>query len=163
MLKDLPSKEADWQKPSLGPCCGAILGPLNKVPRRNATDTGRMSDREPPREGITKRDTRRKGDTRTRAVELYDYKTAAPGSHLPLEHTAPPWAVAPRSVARGPHRAGSGSEGDASTARVHTRGRLRSRYGIASSLGRHCSALRGRATCLDRPSCIPSRNAPGAA
>lgn len=38
---------------------------------------------------------RRKGDARTRAVELYDYKTAHAQMHLPLEHAAPPCAVTP--------------------------------------------------------------------
>ena len=151
MLKDLPSKEADWQNPSLGPCCGAILGPLNKVPRRNATDTGRMSDREPPREGITKRDTRRKGDTRTRAVELYDHKTAHSQSIFLRNTLLHLGRSRPEASPEGPHRAGIGQRRDASTAQVHTRGVPAPRYGIASSFGRHCSALRRSGHSLRSP------------
>jgi hypothetical protein len=50
---------------------------------------------------------------------------------------------APERGPRGPAKRGSGSGGDASTAQS-TAGAQASRYGVASSFGRHCSALRGR-------------------
>jgi hypothetical protein len=91
------------------------------------------------------------------------------GSHLPLEETAPPCAVSPDFTAtqsgrgfagglpcqapsegtpqsaapRGPGKRGSGSGGDVKTA-PRTVGAFASRYGVASSSGRDCFALRGR-------------------
>jgi len=51
--------------------------------------------------------------------------------------------MAPQSVARGaPRKRGSGSGGDA-RARQSMHGAPAVRYGVASSSGRHCSALRG--------------------
>jgi len=93
----------------------------------------------------------------------------ATGSHFPLEETAPPCAVspdftttlmgrgfasglpcqapgegAPRSVARGAPQ--SGDRAAEGMLRPHHSfvGAQASRYGVASSFGRHCSALRGR-------------------
>ena len=52
--------------------------------------------------------------------------------------------MAPQSVARwAPRKRGSGSGGDA-RARQSIHGAPAARYGVASSSGRNCSALRGR-------------------
>ena len=52
--------------------------------------------------------------------------------------------MAPKSVARGAPRSGDRAAVGAETARLHIPWALASRYGVASSFGRHCSALRGR-------------------
>ena len=92
----------------------------------------------------------------------------ATGSHLPLEDTAPPCAVspdftttlmgrfasglpcqapgegAPRSVARGAPQSGDRAAEEMLRPHHSFVGAQASRYGVASSFGRHCSALRGR-------------------
>ena len=50
-----------------------------------------------------------------------------------------------KSVARGAPRSGDRAAVGAETARLYVAWALASRYGVASSYGRHCSALRGRA------------------
>src|SRR5690349_15947212 len=63
------------------------------------------------------------------------------------------WSTMPRSVTlwrpkaspEGPREAGNWAAVGAETARLHIPWALASRYGVASSFGRHCSALRGRA------------------
>ena len=53
------------------------------------------------------------------------------------------WNGAPKRRTRGPAKRGSGSVGDAAIA-FHVHGAPASRFGVAPSCGRHCSALRGR-------------------
>jgi hypothetical protein len=66
----------------------------------------------------------------------------AAGSHLPSEETAPPLAVRPGAQPEGPREAGIGQRRGCQTAPRTVRA-LTARYGVASSFGRNCSALRG--------------------
>ena len=56
----------------------------------------------------------------------------------------------PERGPRGPAKRGSGSGGDA-RARQSVHGATAARYGVASSFGRHCSALRGLARFYRNP------------
>ena len=57
----------------------------------------------------------------------------------------------PKSVARGAPLSGDRAVVGAETARLYVAWALASRYGVASSFGRHCSALRGRARFCSNP------------
>ena len=59
--------------------------------------------------------------------------------------------MAPKSVARGAPRSGDRAAVGAETARLRIPWALASRYGVASSFGRHCSTLRGRARFYSNP------------
>jgi hypothetical protein len=59
--------------------------------------------------------------------------------------------VAPKSLARGAPRRGDRAAVGAETARLYVAWALASRYRVASSFGRHCSALRGRARFYRNP------------
>jgi len=52
--------------------------------------------------------------------------------------------MAPLSVARGVPQSGDRAAAGVSRPRKESDGAFASRYGVASSFGRHCSALRGR-------------------
>ena len=119
-------------------------------------------------EGPAKRDRAAGGDAPTARRNYAGRYHPAAGSHLPSEETAPPYAVVPdftatavgqgfagsllcqapcegaaRSVARGTREAGSGQRRGCDDRGNELVGRA-SRYRVASSCGRNCSALRGR-------------------